>query len=251
MTHPRSSALNVDGSPVNVLQGGKGKRVLYLHDELSSEWNLFLDALSEGSDVTSIEMPGFGTTARPPHIETVADIAFLMADVLDQVAGGERVALAGGSVGGWIALETAVLVPHLLSHLILIGSPGLYVSDHTPTDYFVMTPDERSSLLFERPESEPKVDEDSWIRNSSMTARLVWQPRYVSPKLKHRLNRLRQPSLVLWGEQDRFLPSGFGSLVAKELGATFQVIPDAGHFPVWDVPDETASGVLKFLEANV
>ena len=40
-------------------------------------------------------------------------------------------------------------------------------------------------------------------RNAESTARYGWSPYMHDPKLKHRLHRIRVPTLLLWGTADR------------------------------------------------
>ena len=110
--------------------------------------------------------------------------------------------------------------------------------------------DERPALFFDNPECAPEVDEDSAIRNESMTARLVWQPRYVNPALAGRLHRLRSPALVVWGANDRFLSRAHGEALANGApDGRLAVIDNAGHFPAREQPEATAALIAGFAGA--
>ena len=230
-----------------VRQAGDGPPLLYLHDELSTGWNPFLDLLAERFHVVAPEIPGFGDTALPDWVETIADVAFLVTDVADVVGSGAPIAVVGASLGGWLALE-AGLRGAAFSRVAAIGSPGAYIPGDPPTDYFFMTPEERLALLFNDPSGVPEINEDHSVRNQAMTARLVWQPRYVSPKLEHRIHRITSPTLVAWGSDDRFLSQAHGqALVDYLLAGSLTVVPNAGHFAALDQPDATAKIILDFL----
>ncbi len=156
-------------------------------------------------------------------------------------------ALVGAGLGGWLALE-AVIRGAPAAALVVIGAPGVDIPSDPPVDYFVLTPDERAPLFFEDLDCAPQVDEDTAIKNESMTARLVWQPRYFSPNLVHRLHRVSIPTLVVWGGRDRFLSQAHGEAIANGImHGRFEVIPNAGHFPVYENPLDTGKLVRDYL----
>ena len=63
-----------------------------------------------------------------------------------------------------------------------------------------------------------------------------------------RLSRLRQPSLFVWGERDRLVPSGISRYVRKALpGARQVILEDCGHVPQFEHPEVTHSLVMEFL----
>jgi pimeloyl-ACP methyl ester carboxylesterase len=241
------TTLDVRGATVVARQAGSGASLLYVHDELATGWPPFLDVLAERFHIVAPEIPGFGDTPLPAHIETIDDVAFLLADIADVVGGGEPIAVVGSSLGGWLALE-AGLRGAAFSRIAAIGSPGAFIAGDPPTDYFFMTPEERVALLFNDQSVLPKVSDDHSVRNQAMTARLVWQPRYVSPKLEHRIHRITVPSLIVWGADDRFLSRAHGQALVDGLpDAALAVIDNAGHFPALDRPAETGKIILDFL----
>ncbi|MEA2157762.1 MAG: hypothetical protein QOD66_142, partial [Solirubrobacteraceae bacterium] len=61
------------------------------------------------------------------------------------------------------------------------------------------------------------------------------------------LSGLAMPALVLWGERDPWLPPTLGQAYADTLAdATFEAVPDAGHWPWLDRPEllERIAGFL-------
>jgi pimeloyl-ACP methyl ester carboxylesterase len=56
------------------------------------------------------------------------------------------------------------------------------------------------------------------------------------------------PTLIVWGEDDRMIPSGHGETAADRIpGCRFELIPGAGHYPHEDNPDLFASLVANFI----
>lgn len=64
------------------------------------------------------------------------------------------------------------------------------------------------------------------------------------------LGRLTCPALVVWGEQDPYVPATFADAYADALGGPAEVLrlPDAGHWPWLDRPDLVGT-VTDFLAA--
>jgi pimeloyl-ACP methyl ester carboxylesterase len=61
------------------------------------------------------------------------------------------------------------------------------------------------------------------------------------------LHRIACPALVVWGEQDPYLPAGFADAYAAALGdARAERLPRAGHWPWYDRPD-VVDRVATFL----
>ena len=241
------STLDVSGLRLVARQAGDGPPLLYLHDELSTGWNPFLDLLAEHFHIVAPEIPGFGDTALPDWIETIDDVAFLIADIADVIGKGKFITAVGASLGGWLVLE-AGLRGAAFSSIAAIGSPGAYIPGDPPIDYFFMTPEERLELLFNDLSAVPEINEDHAVRNQTMTARLVWQPRYASPKLGHRIHRISAPTQIVWGSDDRFLTQAHGqALIDGLFNSSLSVVPNAGHFAALDQPAATAKIILDSL----
>ena len=79
-------------------------------------------------------------------------------------------------------------------------------------------------------------------------ARLLWP--LGDTGLAKRLPRIRQPVMLLRGEDDRVLPASYAERFANALGGEVRTgrIPGAGHLADLDAPDETARRVLAFLD---
>lgn len=111
---------------------GSGEPLVLLHGlGLSRQaWNPITPLLAERFDVIAVDLPGFGDSAAlaadtEPH---PAAIAAIVAATLGSL-GIEAPHVAGNSLGGWVALELAALVP--VSSLTLFSPAGLWC-DHTP-----------------------------------------------------------------------------------------------------------------------
>jgi len=241
---------------VRLWRSGHGTPLVYLHGAAGlPDWLPFFEKLSASYDVLVPEHPGFGTSDNPAWIRNVGDVAMYYLDFLDGLAT-EPVHLVGHSLGGWIAAELAVRNAMRLATLTLIAPSGLRVKGVPSGDNFIWSPEELArNLYYDQSFAErvlahvPSEEEaDLALTNRFMAAKLGWEPRWFNPTLERWLHRIRTPTLVLWGADDKLMPSRYAELWRERLGqAAVDVIPQCGHLPFVEKADATAAKILDFL----
>ena len=108
MASATNESYRVAGCSVNVMRGGKGPPLLFLHGAGGAGiWLPFMAALSERYDVIVPDHPGFGRSEQPEWLDELSDLAYFYLDFIEAL-GLDRVHLIGSSLGGWIAAELAV-----------------------------------------------------------------------------------------------------------------------------------------------
>jgi pimeloyl-ACP methyl ester carboxylesterase len=66
------------------------------------------------------------------------------------------------------------------------------------------------------------------------------------------LGQISVPTLIVWGDQDRFCPRGDqDALVAATPDSQLLVYPGAGHALHWEEPDRFAADLVMFTEQRV
>jgi pimeloyl-ACP methyl ester carboxylesterase len=255
---PRESIHWVRGVDVKLLSGGQGQAILFLHGGGGlPPWNSFFDRLSQDFEVLLPEHPGFGTDRHAELIRSVSDLAMYYLDFLEALDRGP-VHLFGHSLGGWTAAELATRNCSRLASLTLISPAGLRVKGVPVGDNFIWSPQETvrnvyyDQILAEEILSRQLTEEeaDRQLTNRFMSARLGWEPRWFSPRLEHWLHRIRVPSLLIWGRDDKLLPCAYAELWEKRIpGIKKRLIANCGHVPQIEHPDETAESILSFLGA--
>lgn len=239
-----------------MIRGGRGAPLLVLAPELApGRWFPYHEQLSGRFQIFAPDHPGFGASERPEWLDGIDDLAIFYLDLLDQL-GLERVAVLGTSLGGWIAAELAVLQPQRVDHLVLVGAAGLRVEGVERYDLFLNPIETTLAHLFHDPARIAQllpddVGPDTVVqayRDATTLARVAWNPYLYDPKLERRLRRIHCPTLIVWGEHDRFLPLPHGELYAAAIpGATLRVIPGCGHLVPFEDPQEFARIALEFL----
>jgi pimeloyl-ACP methyl ester carboxylesterase len=256
-----ASMITVEGIGVEVIERGSGPPLLFLHPEIGIERTApVLDRLARGARVIAPSHPGFGRSELPKWMNTVEDLAYFYLDFLAALELRD-VTLVGASLGGWIAAAVAVKSIERLSRLVLADPVGIKVGDRETrdiVDIFAATDDELNALAYFDPKAGvrdytamPDAEVMIASRNREATARFAWSPFMHDPKLKHRLHRIRIPTLFLWGASDRIASESYGRAYCAAIsGAQFELIERAGHYPHIEQPEAFAQRVLAFADAR-
>jgi pimeloyl-ACP methyl ester carboxylesterase len=250
--------LDVRGTPVDVTTTGSGPPLLYLHaEQFVGSTGPFLEALAKGHRVIAPRHPGYGSEQSiGGDIRSVGDLAYLYLDLIDQL-GLDKPTLVGASLGGWIALEMAVRNPQRIGRMALIGSVGVKFSDREARDFadiFYLGDNQAFPTLFADPAKwaprdgeMPMPEVEALARERQSLAYYAWKPYLHNPGLKRWLHRADVPTLVLWGEQDRFAEPAYARRLAASLPqANLELISGAGHYPQIEQAAATARAITAF-----
>ena len=254
-----------DGITLHVAEFGEGHPVVWLHGsgpgatgmgnfgpnlpEFAGYRNLVFDLPRYGrSDAPTIEEPLIGYAARQ------------VAAALDRL-GVERTHLIGNSFGGSTAIRIAAERPDLVGRLVSMGGSarpdgsfpwpeGLQIL----FDY--MRRPEPSRELLERFVRAMVVDEtlvtDELIDSRLEASRRMHPEIGVVPPnqgdLKPFIGKVRAPTLLLWGREDRFIPLEWALITLRGIEqASLHVIPHCGHWVQVEARESFGRFVLDFL----
>lgn len=254
----KERAVSVAGLPCRVWEKGVGERVGFLAGLGGLvRWTPFLDRLAAERRVIVPSLPGFPGARGHDRLDTLVDWITATLDLID-AAGLEGADLIGASVGGALAAEVAALSPGTVHKLALLSPLGLHDPEAPPTDVWAVRDEQLPALLCARPERlleqmRPADGVDAFehmimlARASEAAARLLWPT--MDTGIEKRLHRLRAPTLVVWGAEDRVVAPTYAARVARGIGAgaRVHVLAGAGHRLDLDAPDETAYAILDFL----
>jgi pimeloyl-ACP methyl ester carboxylesterase len=254
--------INVGKVSLEVMTSGEGPPLLFLHGgDYFAQHLGFFEQLARRWRVVVPRHPGFGGSNRPEGFHTVGDLAYLYLDLLDRLDL-RGVALAGSSLGGWIALEMCVRCVEKIDRLVLIDSIGVKFGgreDRDIADIYALPNDELLRRTFFDPAraapdySRLSDDEATAVaRDREATALYGWRPYMHNPGLRQWLHRIRVPALVLWGDRDGIVSPDYGQELCRALpNARFELIREAGHYPQIERPQEVADAIGRFARAEV
>jgi len=163
--------------------------------------------------------------------------------------------LLGNSLGGHVALVHVLKHPERIKSLILTGSSGLFengMGDTYPKrgDYEYIK--KKTELTFFDPKTASKelVDEVYEIVNQRLKAIkiIALAKSAIRNNLGEELNQIKQPTLLVWGNNDTITPPFVGREFHKLIpNSELHFIDKCGHAPMMEVPDEFNQILHKFL----
>lgn len=242
----------VSGRPTLLLLHGRG--------HAASVWADWLAGLAPVARTIALDLPGFGHAGAAPLTDPTPEGALRwFVDPVEQVAIKEGpVILVGHSLGGLIALETALRGRADVKGLVLIGSMGLSGEILPMARLYLRAGPERlarfTSLLRRGGSEIAGLRRELYLVRGGRP-----QPKgafdLLVPLLgdvTNRASRLEQatmPTLLLWGRDDDAFPLPVAMKAAALMPRAKLEVLDAGHCPHLERTDACLALVRPFVEA--
>ncbi len=234
---------------------GEGTALLLLHGWGGSSQNLhpLLNHFCRQFRVFSLDLPGFGRSSPPQQAWGSREYAQCLHQIQQQL-GIERCHIIAHSFGGRIAIILAAQYPKTVSKLVLTGSAGL--PPRRGPEYYLKV------YLFKLSRQVLSLAGTSGQKMRQAIARRLGSTDYnsaspqmrsilvkmVNEDLTEFLPRIKVPTLLVWGENDRATPLAMGKLMNKLIpGSQLLVLPGAGHFAHLEKTAEFCAAASDFL----
>lgn len=248
---------------IHVKVAGSGPPLFFAHSAGGPRWLAFNDWLAEHFTVYAPDLPG--TSAGDPRaidkVDTFAELLLIYEELVRALRIEAAVAM-GESLGGMIVADLAAHFPTLFSKLVLLAPAGLWL-DERPTrviEAIAGLPEEAPANLFSDPTSEVaqeffRLPDDPELL-PPIIASLVWAQgcasKFLWPipdqGLARRLHRVTTPTLIVFGRDDRMIPSAYGAEFARRIaGSRLELIEHCGHIPHVEQLERTKELVGEFL----
>jgi len=274
--HIPIKTVSVKGQTIAYLDVGQGQPVILIHGFGGSmwQWEHQQTPLSTQVRLITPDLIGSGLSGKP-------DIEYLPEQILEYFVGfmdalqTRQATLVGNSMGAGLAIGMALAHPDRVSQLILIDGLPANVREK------LTSPSIKRALNTSAPSW--IVSFGNWLFGGfmieSILKEIVHDPALLTPAVIERSNRNRQrpgliaptmsardnlplweagfakrigeitqPTLILWGEEDRVFPIGVGEELQRTIkGSSLIRIPQAGHIPQWERPDLVNQAMVDFL----
>ena len=253
-----SGYVTVDGHRLHYLAQGQGPPLVILIGLASeaADASPLMNAFAPHRRVYVLDYLGSGRSDRPPADYGVALHARHAAGFLD-AKGLKGADLLGVSLGGWVALTVAADRPDLARRVVAASSGGLDFETTLTRDTFAPRSlaelDRVLALQTVKPVRPPRhVARDllrRWQAQNPVVRQTMASMLTRRDVLDRRLGEIRQPVLVIWGDQDRVIPAAVGRRLASGLPrAEYAELRGCGHLAVLECKDAFVSRALAFLE---
>ena len=214
---------------------------------------LWRDQLQALSDVAEMTVP---VHYKHETIEEIAD------DILKTAP--ETFALAGLSMGGYVALEIVLRAPERVTHLALMDTraDADSASDKKKRQDFINLVQRGSAFKGVTESLLPILIHPSRFKDEALTSRIyqmaqdIGKEGFIRQEMaimnrKDRTDELAQikcPTLVLSGNEDALIPAPHQEKMANAIpDAEFHLVAECGHLPTMERPFETNTIMRDWL----
>lgn len=248
----------LEGLNLHYTDSEKGEKAIVLmhgwgcnHTTLASVERI---ALACGYRVLNVDFPGFGESEEPGDVWGVEQYTRQI-EALIKETGIKSPVLLGHSFGGRVGIHYASRNP--VEKLILVDAAGIKPSrsfNYYRKVYTFKLIKHLMYLIYGKDKAEKKLDakrakagSSDYANASPMMRRIL--SKVVNEDLTDRLEQIKAPTLLIWGENDTATP-------LKDAKKMEHLIPDAGlvsfpgcgHYSFLDNPGQFAAVLRSFLQ---
>lgn len=278
-THPPSERysmkqVSVEGINISYIEKGKGDPIVLVHGIPTSSflWRDMIEELSTHGRVIALDLPGFGFSDPPPDGDYgISNYAHVLGRFLEALSI-EQATLVCHDLGGPISLTYALRHPNKYKRLIILDT--FLHRDLPPWPLSMkmakIRPIGELFLLIWGKTIFRAGLEDGVIDKSRISDGIV--KRYYMPDgnpdklnrsmlgtlridymkdlefIEENLGAIQKPTLILWGEKDKYLPISLGDRINKDImGSQMERIQNCGHFIQEDQPELATKIIVAFM----
>ena len=242
--------------------GSAGIPLILVHGLASrgEDWAPMIPSLAAaGFHVYAPDLLGYGRSPRPANV--VYSVALEEGVLIDfmHAVGLQHADVDGWSMGGWVSAKLALDHPAMVDRLVLDDSAGVTFQPSFTRDAFSPTDTAGLKRLFVLLMPHPptldlyivratlhRIADNKKIVQSSMDSMASGADR-----LDPRLANITQPTLIVWGAEDRLIPLSVGKQMHQLIpNSALQVVPNCGHLAPSQCSGDVWAGTVMFLKAN-
>ena len=237
--------VTVYDAKIHYVEAGSGASVILIHGLADNVaiWDAVIPALSAKFRVIALDQIGFGRSDKPLLNYRVSTLVDFLDGFFSKLKI-ERTSLIGNSLGGWVAAAYALAHPERVERLVLSDAAGYAALAKTmePRALRALRVASRDdirylgSLSFHDKRFYQDVDaafkERVTAGDSYTVGQLLDSMIRGDDVLDNRLHAIHQPTLVIWGREDKLIPVSFAERFHHEIAnSRLRIIDNCGHMP--------------------
>jgi pimeloyl-ACP methyl ester carboxylesterase len=281
----RRHTVRVAGTRTRIVEMGSGDPVILLHGfgDSVATWRRTMPALARHHHVIAADLPGFGSSQPSAHRPLLDWYAHWTEELIAKLAPRGRATLIGNSLGGAIALDTALRTPLRVAKLVLVDCAGLGTGvplwwKLVTAQLFRLPPlagpaaaalprpllervvgEVYSTLVFHHRNEVDAACAHDFAANYGSAAQVrhlfdlghTIVRELASGRLMRDAATLQVPTLIVWGKQDRLVPAAHGVALGERVPSSqLYLIDDCGHCPQLERAAEFSAAVERFLRGR-
>lgn len=273
-----TSRREIDGATMSYVElGDPAAPPLVLIHGLSGSWlnwKLVMPPLARRHRVIAIDLPGFGDSPPIDQPVTMSGYARLVAGLCKSLGLGP-VNIAANSMGGYVAVELAAEHQSRVNSLVLSSAAGITTASIN-TERMIRNAKQlaNASRMVPAPLRRRLMQRAEWRKRvliqfvehgdllDPLTANELAQgagsPGYAAAvralaerNVKVQAERVKCPTLIVWGDQDRIIPVRHAERFAALIeGSAVEIFRDAGHMQMVEYPEAFAEIVSRFVSEH-
>jgi pimeloyl-ACP methyl ester carboxylesterase len=247
--------------------------IVFVHG-LGGQWQNWLENLPRAAQerrVIAVDLPGFGLTPMPREPITISGYARYV-DALCKRLGFGKVDMVGNSMGGFVSAEVAIRFPERIDQLVLVSAAGIASADvaktpiltvgrvmsavatHTAAQDRFLAARPRSrhyslALVARHPSRlKPDLAYEGFFKGAGKPGFRDALRASLNYDFRERLPEIRQPTLIVWGENDSIIPVRDAHEFERLISDSRKVVmKETGHVPMAERPPTFNDLMLEFL----
>jgi len=250
--------VNVNGVQIAYVRRGSGKPLVLVHGYPLDRtiWDEVVPLLENDFELILPDLRGFGQSEVVERQYKISDMAADIAGLLDQL-GIEKTAIAGHSMGGYVALAFARAYPERVLGLGLVASQAPADSPERKQGRYEAAAEILKNGVTPVAESMPaKLTPDERVQAYVRGLIAAQRSEGLAGALKAMAERddsisilssFQFPVVLLHGQADELIPVQRAQEIKAAIPqATLTELPGVGHMPMMEDPQATVS-TLKYL----
>ncbi len=263
-----SKFMSLNGMNIHYRDQGEGAVIVLIHGTGASlhTWEDWTQDLIRDYRVIRLDLPAYGLTGQDPQKRYSAKDYVDLLDAFLTELNVDKFNLAGNSLGGLVSWLYASYHPDKIEKLVLLNPSGFPFKETPMVIKLAKTPIINNFIRYVTPRSfieknirevyydetlikEATIDRYHDLTQYSGNREAFIDRAYIEREdYTKRLGLVKSTTLILWGENDEWIPVSDALKFESALpNASVIIMPKTGHVPMEEKPKESVSIVKDFL----